>query len=355
MQPGLQFEDREVAGQAEEGSQEEADTRFRRQRPRVSDSEEPGASEAIAAYERRIAALEARVQSQDALLQVKNAEIRILLADIAQLSSHPDVVGAAPQPEAQRLLSAVLADIAQLSAQSDVVDAAPELEAERLLSSGQYAAATVPLQRAIHLGHLPSRALLAWIFMFAREGIAKNRNTAIELVQEGARLGCHHCQGVLAFCLWQCHITHVMKAGGDRIIDVEEPPPPSCAEMALASSTRGSAYGHFVLGILADDLEEVRLGYFRRAAEQHLDAAQYELGKYIYDGGFCAPSQYVDTLRWFQLAAAQGFPDALFALGLMHEFGQGVPANIAESIRWYSRAAAAGHVRAAHCVQKLQN
>jgi hypothetical protein len=83
----------------------------------------------------------------------------------------------------------------------------------------------VPLQRAIQLGHLPSRALLAWIFMFAREGIAKNRNTAIELVQEGARLGCHHCQGVLAFCLWQCHITHVMKAGGDRIIDVEEPPP----------------------------------------------------------------------------------------------------------------------------------
>jgi hypothetical protein len=52
---------------------------------------------------------------------------------------------------------------------------------------------------------MPSRALLAWIFMFAREGIAKNMNTAIELVQEGARLGCHHCQGVLAYCLWKCH------------------------------------------------------------------------------------------------------------------------------------------------------
>jgi hypothetical protein len=127
--------------------------------------------------------------------------------------------------------------------------------------------------------------------------------------------------------------------------------------MALASSTRGSAHGHFVLGILADDFEEARLGYFRRAAEQHLDAAQYELGKDIYEGGFCAPSQYVETLRWFQLAASQGFSSTyfLFALGLMHEFGQGVPANIAESIRWYSRAAAAGHLRAAHCVQKLQN
>ncbi len=118
MQPGLQLEDREVAGQAEEGSQEEADTRFRRQRPRVSDSEEPGASEAIAAHERRIAELEARVQSQDALLQKKrnasyecylerriaelearvqsqdallkkkNAEIRSLLADIGLICVH---------------------------------------------------------------------------------------------------------------------------------------------------------------------------------------------------------------------------------------------------------------------------
>jgi hypothetical protein len=28
-------------------------------------------------------------------------------------------------------------------------------------------------------------------------GIAKNQNTAIELIQEGTRLGCQHCQGVL--------------------------------------------------------------------------------------------------------------------------------------------------------------
>lgn len=34
------------------------------------------------------------------------------------------------------------------------VGVAPELEAERFLSAGQYAAATVPLQRAIQLGQL---------------------------------------------------------------------------------------------------------------------------------------------------------------------------------------------------------
>jgi TPR repeat protein len=189
--------------------------------------------------------------------------------------------------------------------------------------------------------------------MFAREGIAKNQNTAIELVQEGTRLGCHHCQGVLAYCLWNCHIQF---RNFDGFIDQDLDPPPSCAEMALASSTRGSAYGHFVLGILVDwDTDESEaLGYFRRAAEQHLDAAQYELGKFMYQGGFCASSQYDETLRWFQLAAAQGHPGALFAVGLMHELGHGVPADGAEAIRWYRRAAAAGHPRAAHCVQKLQ-
>ena len=307
--------------QAEEGWQEEADLRIRRQRPRVSEGS------TLAALERRVAALEGQVRLGP--------------------------VDAAPELEAERLLSAVLADIALLSPQSHVVAVAPELEAERLLFAREYAAATVPLQRAIQLGHLPSRALLAWLFLFGREGIAQDRNRAIELVQEGARLGCHHCQGVLAYCLWNCHIQF---RNFDGVIDLDLDPPPSCAEMALASSTRGSAYGHFVLGILADrDKDESEaLGYFRRAAEQHLDAAQYELGRFMYQGGFCASSQYDETLSWFLLAAAQGHPGALFAVGLMHELGHGVPADGAEAIRWYRRAAAAGHPRAAHCVQKLQ-
>ena len=318
---------------------EEADTR--RQRPRVSED---------IPYERRIAALESQVQARTQGIAGYERRIAALEARVQQISAQTDVVVAAPQTEAERLLSAVLADIARLSAHRVVDGAAPELEAERLLSAGQYADATEPLQRAIQSGHLPSRALLAWIFMFAREGIAKNQNTAIELVQEGTRLGCHHCQGVLAYCLWDCHNQFVIFSG-DLTVDL----PPSCAEMAFASSTRGSAYGHFVLGILAEFADESEaLGYFRRAAEQHLDAAQYKLGKFMHEGGFCASSQYDETLRWFQLAAAQGHPDALFASGLMHELGHGVPADGAEAIRWYRRAAAAGHPRAAHCVQKLQ-
>jgi TPR repeat protein len=218
-----------------------------------------------------------------------------------------------------------------------------------MLAAGHYAAAAVQLQLSVEAGHLPSRALLAWLFLNAREGIAKNPHTALELVEEGARLACHHCQGVLAYCLWE-KMFDVSPAGFIQIEDT----PPRVREMALASSTGGSAYGQFVLGILEED-EMAALAFFRLAAEQHLDAAQFALGKTVYEGGHCQPSQHAEALRWFQLAATQGHPDALFASGLMHELGHGVPVNGAEAILWYSRAAAAGHCRATHCVQKLHN
>jgi TPR repeat protein len=69
-------------------------------------------------------------------------------------------------------------------------------EAAVSLASGQYFLAAAQLQEALLLGHLPSRASLAWILAFGRQGVAKDRSTAFELVKQGACLGCHDCQGV---------------------------------------------------------------------------------------------------------------------------------------------------------------
>jgi TPR repeat protein len=69
-----------------------------------------------------------------------------------------------------------------------------------LLAAGQCAAAAAQLQRAIDLGDLSSRALKAWLHIDGREGVAKDGKTAFELAEECARLGCHHCQGVMADC-----------------------------------------------------------------------------------------------------------------------------------------------------------
>ena len=60
-----------------------------------------------------------------------------------------------------------------------------------------------------------------------------------------------------------------------------------------------------------------------------------------------------EALRLYQLAAAQGHPDALYFVGAFHEHGEGVPENKAEAIRWYRRAQAAGYSDAAAALQRL--
>ncbi len=70
-------------------------------------------------------------------------------------------------------------------------------EAECLLAAGQHAAAAAQLQRALDLGHFPSRARLADLFLFDREGFSDHTvadwERAFELVKEGARMGCQAC------------------------------------------------------------------------------------------------------------------------------------------------------------------
>jgi len=177
-------------------------------------------------------------------------------------------------------------------------------EAEELYASGQCAAAVVPLQRAIDYGDFTSRALMAWLLIDGRKGVAKNWIRAFELVEEGARLGCHHCQGVAGYC-------HFWGHGCD--LDYAR-----SLELARESSGRGSRYGQVTLGWLhrfgkgglAQDPAQA-FAFYRLAAAQGLDAAQFQLGAMYGDGDGVARDRAA-ALRFFQLAAAQGHPWALF-------------------------------------------
>jgi TPR repeat protein len=216
-------------------------------------------------------------------------------------------------------------------------------EAEELCASGQCAAAVVPLQRAIGFGDLPSLALKAWLLINGREGVAMDWNVAFELAKEGARLGCHHCQGVMAYCYWG--------ACGCGIHEAQS------LEMARESSGRGSRYGQYTLGWLhhygagglAEDYAQA-VAFYRLAAEQGLDGAQFLLGDMYYNG---IARDYAEALRWYQLAAAQGYPAALFNVAVFHEKGLGVPVDEAAAIHWYKRAQAAGDPGAAAKVRLL--
>jgi TPR repeat protein len=217
-------------------------------------------------------------------------------------------------------------------------------EAEELCASGQCAAALVLLLRAIYLGHLPSRALMAHMMLDGREGVAVDHKRGFELVEEGARLGCHHCQGVMAECY---------RWGYGCVRDKAR-----SFELARESSGKGSRYGQYALGQLfrhgqggAQDNAQAVV-FYRLAAAQNLDEAQCMLG-FMYTRGFGVAQDHAEALRWHQLAAAQGHGSALYWVASYHLEGQGVPKNKAEAIRLYRRALAAGCSYAAISLQWL--
>jgi len=198
---------------------------------------------------------------------------------------------------------------------------------------------------AIGLGDSPSRADLADMLINGREGVAVDQIRAFELVEEGARLGCHHCQGVMAWCYL---------VGYGCVKDAAR-----SLALARAIEGNGSKYGQCMLGDLyrfgeggvAQDYAAA-VAQYRLAAAQDYDQAQNCLGL-IYHMGLGVAQDRAEALRWFKLAAAQGLGGALNNVGACYEHGWSVAADRVEAIRWYKRAAAAGWHAAADKLKRL--
>ena len=58
------------------------------------------------------------------------------------------------------------------------------------------------------------------------------------------------------------------------------------------------------------------------------------------------PEDDAEAVKWFRLAADQGFAMAQNNLGQMYLDGQGVPQDLTEAYVWYSVAAAGGYADA---------
>ncbi len=208
-----------------------------------------------------------------------------------------------------------------------------------LVATGQCAAAMVYLNLAITRGHLPSCALKAWILIKGREGVAKDHIGSFKLVDEGARLGCRHCQGVLA---WHYRWGDEIRRDTARSL-----------KLAYDSSDKGSRYGIFVLGRIfhivakengTQDYSKV-IELYNRAAEMYLDEAQCSLG-FLYSNGLGITQDSAEALRLFQLAAHQRHPVALVNMALCYQFGDGVKKDMTEALRLLRLAAAQGDLRA---------
>ncbi len=107
---------------------------------------------------------------------------------------------------------------------------------------------------------------------------------------------------------------------------------------------------------------------WRPLAEQGLAMAQFNLGL-MYNFGRGIPQDDAEAMRWYRTAAEQGLADAQFRLGYMYALGNNyvlfsadlfndeealqsagrdVPQDDAEAVKWYRNAAEQGYAPAQH-------
>jgi hypothetical protein len=68
----------------------------------------------------------------------------------------------------------------------------------------------------------------------------------------------------------------------------------------------------------------------------------------MYANGEGVPQDYAEAAKWYRKAADQGYDVAQYNLGIMYDEGRGVPQDYAEAVKWYRKAADQGHARAQH-------
>ena len=61
-----------------------------------------------------------------------------------------------------------------------------------------------------------------------------------------------------------------------------------------------------------------------------------------YYHGEGVPKDYVEAAKWYRKAAEQELAIAQFNLGWIYENGEGVPKDMAEATKWYRKAAEQG-------------
>ena len=88
--------------------------------------------------------------------------------------------------------------------------------------------------------------------------------------------------------------------------------------------------------------------WYNLAAEQGNPEAMFKLGVYYYDGSGGAAKDPEQALSWFDEAAGQGIAAAQFNVGLMHAKSIGVARDYGLAAKWFRVAAKQNHAMAQH-------
>ena len=101
-----------------------------------------------------------------------------------------------------------------------------------------------------------------------------------------------------------------------------------------------------------DQVEAVK--WFRKAAEQNLPKAQYNLGVDCYNGEGVAKDQ-VEAVKWYRKAAEQKYAKAQYNLSVCYGNGTGVTKDYVEAYKWMFLAARQGDEGAKNFMTVLES
>ena len=73
----------------------------------------------------------------------------------------------------------------------------------------------------------------------------------------------------------------------------------------------------------------------------------------MYEKGHGVPQDYSQAVAWFRKAAEQGNDVAQYNLGEMYREGRGVPQDEGEATTWYKKAAEQGNEDAKKALEQL--
>lgn len=88
-----------------------------------------------------------------------------------------------------------------------------------------------------------------------------------------------------------------------------------------------------------------KIAQLRAKAKAGDPKAQTDLAWEYYNGNDVAQN-YGEAMKWFQMAANQGYARAQFGLGVCYDWGKSVVKNSNEAVKWYRKAADQGHTNA---------
>lgn len=92
------------------------------------------------------------------------------------------------------------------------------------------------------------------------------------------------------------------------------------------------------LSIIADFIFKPAFDAAEKGAKEGRPLPQFNLGLMYYKGRAVA-EDYTEAVKWWRLAAEQGFAEALNNLGMMYGNGDGVPKDFVEAHKWFGLAA----------------